>query len=406
MTNKGSNRNDVRSDAGQTHSAAMRDSLKAYADGELSTLRRWLLSRHLAGCADCREEIRGLNRVSEEIRHLPQPMPRPELRARILASLPDAPPAPARSVVSFQRTGAPARLSLAGALCALMLVSLFAFARYRASQTVPNAQAATTQPGFAAKGVMVAATPAPVGDRAIGAVTDIQQSSIQPALRTADAPATTVTAMTDETSREADRILFEERKGELAQAIRQARKVNAQRLAAVEHHRQQIATGSDRDHMVQLAVADVAVAHTRLRNLVQTVGGTFASTNGAVVSSSVSGGASRNPSLPGDPTRSGNPPAVVTIAVPAEQASRFQTALNEIGTPTQFRFEPGSKGAPGVYPVSKLRFPTVAAVDGSVAPHVLESEPATVQGDHIPDSGMMNYKVFTIRLSPASPPSH
>lgn len=66
-------------------------SVKAYLDGELSAPRRWQMRRHLAACAECREEAGSLQHLGGIMKEMDKAIPRPELRARILASLPDTP---------------------------------------------------------------------------------------------------------------------------------------------------------------------------------------------------------------------------------------------------------------------------------------------------------------------------
>ncbi len=66
----------------------VRADLKAYLDGELPALRIWRVRWHLAHCSECREEVAWLRRLGADMQDLEQATPRPELRARILASLP------------------------------------------------------------------------------------------------------------------------------------------------------------------------------------------------------------------------------------------------------------------------------------------------------------------------------
>ena len=63
------------------------DDLKAYADGELSPLRRALVRRHLTRCASCREEIIAMTQISEDLRSSePEDALPPSLREKILAA--------------------------------------------------------------------------------------------------------------------------------------------------------------------------------------------------------------------------------------------------------------------------------------------------------------------------------
>ena len=109
-------------------------SLKAYLDGEISAIRAWLVRGHLAQCAECREELRWLRRLGEDMKELESTRPRPELRARILASLPTTPPAPGIRVVHSrpdqERTRVAPRLAMAGALAMILAFSgVFALKR-------------------------------------------------------------------------------------------------------------------------------------------------------------------------------------------------------------------------------------------------------------------------------------
>jgi anti-sigma factor RsiW len=109
-------------------------SLKAYLDGETSAIRAWLVRGHLAQCAECREELRWLRRLGEDMKELESTRPRPELRARILASLPTTPPAPGIRVVHSrpdqERTRLAPRLALAGGLAMILAFSgVFALKR-------------------------------------------------------------------------------------------------------------------------------------------------------------------------------------------------------------------------------------------------------------------------------------
>ena len=66
--------------------------LKAYADGELSWLRRRAVRRHLTHCASCREEITAMTQITEDLRAAESgdALP-PSLREKLLADVPLAP---------------------------------------------------------------------------------------------------------------------------------------------------------------------------------------------------------------------------------------------------------------------------------------------------------------------------
>ena len=119
----------------------LRANLKAHLDGEMSALRSWLVRWHLAQCTECREELRWLRRLGEDMKELESARPRPELRARILANLPAAPPAPGIRVVhsrpdQARSTRLAPRLALAGGMVMLLAFSAV-FALKSASHLVP-----------------------------------------------------------------------------------------------------------------------------------------------------------------------------------------------------------------------------------------------------------------------------
>ena len=77
----------------------------AYVLGALDPDERAAFAAHLAGCEECAAEVRSLHDVTGALaRGVPQRTPRPELRQRVLASLPGAlaasPSAPARVAAS------------------------------------------------------------------------------------------------------------------------------------------------------------------------------------------------------------------------------------------------------------------------------------------------------------------
>ena len=74
-----------------TNCTLYQNDLKAYTDGELSPLRRFLVRRHLPHCASCREEISVISQLTEDLQATePNDALPPRLRERLLES----PPAP------------------------------------------------------------------------------------------------------------------------------------------------------------------------------------------------------------------------------------------------------------------------------------------------------------------------
>ena len=129
----------------------LRGDLKAYVDGELPGWRQRLMAWHVARCVSCRDEAAWLEQMSGQFADWENdhsPMPRPELRTRILACLPADPPLlltptsgvpkvkmarPARLVMSFGP-----RLAL-GSMAAIALLMVGAFAlNLRHHTTMPT----------------------------------------------------------------------------------------------------------------------------------------------------------------------------------------------------------------------------------------------------------------------------
>src|SRR5436190_2087221 len=87
----------------------IREDLKAYLDGELANGRRSAVRAHVDGCRQCARELSEIERYSTTLRALDHAEPRPELRRRILASLPHDPaPVRKRSTWLFPAWGAAA----------------------------------------------------------------------------------------------------------------------------------------------------------------------------------------------------------------------------------------------------------------------------------------------------------
>ena len=73
--------------------------LDGYHDGELGTLRRWWVGRHLAGCTECRAEIASLAQLGDWMREVASSASAvPDLWAGVAARLPS--PDPATEVAS------------------------------------------------------------------------------------------------------------------------------------------------------------------------------------------------------------------------------------------------------------------------------------------------------------------
>lgn len=131
----------------QEFAGHVRDDLKAYQDGELTLLRRCKVRWHLSHCAECREESKWLARLGEDMRDLERAQPRPELRQRILASLPEAPPGRAVEMTPLRPMSGAPRSAFAGACVALLAVGAFAVPRLlEKSESAPNRDVAVAAP--------------------------------------------------------------------------------------------------------------------------------------------------------------------------------------------------------------------------------------------------------------------
>ena len=69
---------------------ALRDDLKAYRDRELPLARRLAVGRHVNRCASCRQEVTAMEQIGNELRAGDAGALDPNLRARLLESIPDA----------------------------------------------------------------------------------------------------------------------------------------------------------------------------------------------------------------------------------------------------------------------------------------------------------------------------
>lgn len=98
-----------------------RADIKAWLDGELSPLRRLYVGWRISQDPALRAERDELARLGGEMKKLNHPTPRPELRARILANLPPAPPTP---LPPARRVLHPSQLALSGSLACALLVAL------------------------------------------------------------------------------------------------------------------------------------------------------------------------------------------------------------------------------------------------------------------------------------------
>jgi len=351
MSNSGQSRNHPDNTKSFGRHAIIRRQLKAYHDGELSGWRHWLVDGHLSRCSDCQTEITQLKRFSDEMRNLRQPVPRPELRARILANLPAFPP---QVIIQPRAPGFPAtykRQSIAGALCCLVLATLWAIGgRHVADGSSLESSAITVIPRRARQ-AYAATTPSPgttdttaLFDARIGpsgTKTSTFATSTTDGRTPISAPeaahGTASDQYTDPTSRAANE-LMNSRSDETDRAIAAARREFEQRQhlanAVVTHER--IPPSKTEQSSLMVVVADVGVAQDRLRAVVQTLGGSL----DTPTSSAANGMKSRSPvadQFPGVGAATGDSRtalthSLITVRIPASASAHFPDTLRQIGT--------------------------------------------------------------------------
>jgi Putative zinc-finger len=111
-------------DSGGCRGGIFRADLKAYLDGELSSPRRMLVKFHVSRCVECQEEIAWLQRLGRSMRSLEGAQPSPQLRARILSTLPPMEAVPQAREAIKPRPRIAAGGIAAAAACALLLIAL------------------------------------------------------------------------------------------------------------------------------------------------------------------------------------------------------------------------------------------------------------------------------------------
>ena len=98
--------------------------LDGYHDGELGSLERWRVQRHLAGCAACRDELASLAQLGGLVRTAVGRAPEPDMWDAIAARLPSRRPERERPgnatprAPTRRRWLAPLRVGTAAAACA------------------------------------------------------------------------------------------------------------------------------------------------------------------------------------------------------------------------------------------------------------------------------------------------
>ncbi len=337
-----------------------RAELKAFLDGELSAARKLKVRLHLVRCEACREERSWLHQLGSDMKELEKAKPRPELRAKILASLPDTPPA---AVSAPSRWHGASTLRYAPALASVGLVSLLltggVFAYYRLSEPSEAQQRAVRSVTLPPQ---VRSRPAPASPPSAGAGIPL-------------AGPLSASSSRDLVSEEADRLMAEEGKRE-AQLHLKARREERRRAA------QRAAQGkpSVETPLLKLASAEGGVNGdafvAQFRETVHKAEGKFLSAKPLHEET----GAVRE----------------ITLKVPAERVEEFLGDLNREGKLTKLSAAPASASSsvPGLKAhaialTDDNRNPASGGMDAPGRPKVL-----VVQPDR------KGYVAFRIRLAP------
>jgi hypothetical protein len=297
----------VNHNGGDLHRGLHAD-LKALLDGELPPPRVWLVRAHLLVCAACREEVRWLKRLGEDMRDLERAVPSPRLRARILAALPDSPPGrPALQRTQEHRRYAIGATGFAGACAALAILAIITNSNVPASHTASPALPV-------AHGVLRGGSAAPGGDVAL---------------------LPTAPAAVDPYSAEADRRLAQWfRDDEHRETIRlAANRASWTHLVAAVRTPQSVGSASA-PVTLALAVPNVQDAQDRLSAWAASVGGSTqapprAYTSGSPVAPTVDPRAESSAPPAGSAESPGS--RIVAIRLPATRLSSLQAVLGQTG---------------------------------------------------------------------------
>lgn len=312
-----------------------RADLKAYLDGEIGVVRQGVVRWHLARCPECREETAWLTRLGEDMKDLEQATPRPELRTRILASLPDGPPsrtadrpAPrvvrARQVTYSLRWGA-VGFAAFGAIAALAGVGVFTVNRMTARTAPPKVAVGLSRPQREA----LPRGSEPAGPQAPAQIARTPQRIVAPGPRKdpfqpGDAKAVDTRASSsvpDRTFDEANR-LFEKRWAEEQQQER-AHYREVLRSAGISG-----AAAARKDAgpvRLALAVTDVRAAREHLQAMAQAFRTPTAGTAPTAAPAQSEDGSSGT-------RKPGSAHEVVALDVPAGSVAPFMRNLEQIGS--------------------------------------------------------------------------
>ena len=294
---------------GGVHNELLAD-LKAWLDGELAAPRVWFVRAHLCFCPACREEVKWLKRLGEDMRDLERAVPSPRLRARIMAALPDTPPGrpvpvPARNSYRL-RYGATVAFA-----CACMAFAAIIFNHQAHTRIASAHQTAALN----------------------GTVSNSGPRESAPAERSNRAPLT-LPQTVDPNSQEADRMLARWLKDQEFRQSRDIAKNRANWTNLVAKLRAAVHSGrTDEPLHLAVAVPNVQSAESTLTAWAKSVGGSASDS-----SQSGPGSSAVAPVVPTNeaPPRSTEPAEissgrVVTLRVGAAKVAMLEPVLGRLG---------------------------------------------------------------------------
>ncbi|HEV2472792.1 MAG TPA: zf-HC2 domain-containing protein [Chthonomonadales bacterium] len=338
----------------------VRFDLKAYLDGELAAPRALLVRCHLAYCGECKEELVWLKRLGEDMRDLDRATPPPELRDRIMNSLPARPAGLVRQPVRSARLRPRLAHWYAASMAVCAAGGAFALLRMTGpgplhsgkaheSATSPShpetALAAAAQPGRSAAGLAGSAQPAQTGAAVSlsGTAQPDQESSLLP-------------HESVDYNRLARQIM-------LRREQREAR----QRLAAAQQAPRLVLV---RPTEVALSVADPASAVATLKSWAAAIGGKSAAPRvtpkplrAIRATSRPVSGSPASITHPGDPALL-QPDHIVTLIVPAAQQPALMAILRGLRAPENAVQAGGRQAANSTSPTAS---PSVSVPAGALA---------------------------------------
>lgn len=315
-------------DAHERSEHKITNELKASLDGELSIWRAGRVRLHLLRCASCREERAWLRRLGSEMKELERATPRPELRAKILASLPEVTPLNALESASgrhlFKTNTASPRYALGVAALAIISVlmtgSVYAYRRHTGTAALPASnpvsQMAQVRPSPSVSSKQPKAT---IGLSAI-------REEIPSFTPRADDPysAAASNMVADDAKRE---------------------RLENERLKREERHRHATLVAQGRP-TVETPVLKLASAEGGMtgEGFLNSFRATVAKVDGKISGVSQTGHLER---VTGNPAKTERE---VAVRVPAEKVEEFLNALNSVGRLTKAEGKTGLRTSP--YPMT------------------------------------------------------